>query len=161
MLSFLKRLIGRTNEGRLIETAYAVVDAYGEYFERLTFLGQIIDESELPYAKDIIRKSLLIAVAADKAEEFREAALLCGPFLAYFQPNIGPHPLWSTGHDAAKLMALTKAARDLDIDIPNDTMVQAFNGSLENRQRYEALIPSVTTEADALKRQLISIIGRR
>lgn len=157
MVAILKRLFGTPagsspkQSASMIETAYAVVDAYGEYCEHLDFGGQILSEGDLPFPKSVILNSLIIVAGIEKDPEFRSAILVCGSMLSNFQPDIGREAIWPTGLNAAKLATLVNTARDLDVDLEAKSLVEAVKPDVDMRAQYEALTPLVAAEADRIR----------
>lgn len=143
-------------EKALVETAYEVVDAYGEYMQyNPLVLDEIRDQSALPYAKDLILKALTIKMLVEHDTEVREAIVSNALLLASFQPNVGDASLWRNGVDAGKTFAFINASRAAGIEVTPDDMLQLMNGNESEGQRHASLRPVVRLEIQEIGKKMV------
>jgi len=156
MLRHLRQTFGGSKESepkvitkQQIQTAYALMDAWSKYCEGHNVTIQIIDQEELPYPKAAILNAMLIVASVEKDLDRMKALRTCGPFLAYFQPDVGKEVLWPTGADTMTIATCLEDAQKQGIELQDDTvlwMTGIVNPDPDNLRRYQETVPSVKAE---------------
>lgn len=90
MFNFFKKKSYQNLDSLTLEDANKIIQAYGRYIEENTLMpDQVCDEKKLPYPKNVIRKSLIMAMYVENDPAIFGHLASGYILLANYHPNIG------------------------------------------------------------------------
>ena len=124
----------------LIQVALEIVADYSRFIEATPdAVTCICDERILPHPKNRIVDACCLSMLAHQSAESREQLIVKAISLARFQPNVG-EPLHSFGMNSEKT-----GAEEIE-SMPSDEFWKVTKNILEQKRRYESLLPTVQKE---------------
>jgi len=146
-----KEVVSTISEVELFYTK--VMNDYGYHLEHYApSITQVADEDKLPYPKNLIKRSILLAIILSKDEEFKSALKVSYSSLSNYQPSIGLDNLGLSYETISNLNNLI----DKNIDNQrNDEEAEKIISDLDDGMKeFEKHNKNIQTEAITLEKEI-------